>query len=357
MPRIPVFAVLAVVWWLSGCQRASGPYPSREIKLIVQASPGGLSDTVSRFMASLAEKDLGVPVVCENKPGASGALAFSYVTRRPPDGYTLGHAPVEIAMVRALGYADIGPQDMELICLVSRTPPALVVRADAPWKTLGDFVAAARAKPGDLILANSGIGSIWHFNTLLLERAAGIRVTHLPYPGSSAAIVSLLGGHVDGLVAGVGEVVANVNSGHLHVLAVLDETRSGIFPDAPTTQELGYAIGTPAWSGFFGPKGIPEDRRRRLEQAFRAGFETEEWKKLCDERGMEAIFLDSRQFQEFAQQQAEFFSSEIPQLVGGRHQAAAASAPAARPSLLSFHKPRFASRSAYATLPRPLAPA
>ena len=356
MPRIslPVVLCLAPVLWLGGCQQASGPYPSREIKLIVQASPGGLSDTVSRFMASLAEKDLGVPVVCENKPGASGALAFSYVTRRPPDGYTIGHAPVEIAMVRSLGYADIGPRDMGLICLVSKTPPALVVQADSPWKTLQDFVAAARAKPGELIMANSGIGSIWHFNTLLLERAAGIRVTHLPYPGSSAAIVSLLGGHVDGLVAGVGEVVANVNSGNLRVLAVLDEKRSGVFPDAPTTYELGYPIGAPAWSGFFGPKGIPEDRRRRLEESFRRGFGTDAWTKLCDDRGMEAEFLDSSQFQEFALKQAEFFGAEIPKLVGDQHQAAAFFGLDARSRRPVPRGPRFAATGAFAILPRPL---
>jgi tripartite-type tricarboxylate transporter receptor subunit TctC len=318
MPRIRFLLCLLAAFMLSACEQASGPYPSREIKLIVQASPGGISDTVSRFMASLAEEDLGVPVVCENKPGASGALAFSYVTRRPPDGYTIGHAPVEIAMVRALGYADIGPQDMELICLVSKTPPALVVQAEAPWKTLDEFVAAARAKPGDLIMANSGIGSIWHFNTLLLEREAALQVTHLPYPGTSGAVVSLLGGHVDALVAGVGEVVANVESGHLRVLAVLDEKRSDVFPDALTTYEQGYAVGAPAWSGFFGPKGLSEDRRRLLEAAFRKGFENDAWRKLCAERGMEAQFLGSSEFEEFAMQQARFFGAEIPRLVGGQ---------------------------------------
>ena len=113
---------------LNSCSAPAGPYPSREIKLIVQASPGGLSDTVSRIVGSLAEKELGVPVVCENKPGAAGALAFSYVTRRAPDGYTLGHGPVEIAMVRTLGFADVGPDNMELICLVSKTQPALAVQ-------------------------------------------------------------------------------------------------------------------------------------------------------------------------------------------------------------------------------------
>jgi tripartite-type tricarboxylate transporter receptor subunit TctC len=338
MPRIPVFTCLLAALWLGGCQQPAGPYPSREIKLIVQASPGGISDTVSRFMASLAEKDLGVPVVCENKPGASGALAFSYVTRQAPDGYTLGHAPVEIAMVRALGYADIGPRDMELICLVSRTPPALVVQADAPWKTLDEFVAAARAKPGELIMANSGIGSIWHFNTLLLQREAALQVTHLPYPGTSGAVVSLLGGHVDAMVAGVGEVVANVESGHLRVLAVLDEKRSDVFPDAPTTYELGYAIGTPAWSGFFAPKGLPGGHRLLLEKAFRNGFETDAWRKLCAERGMEALFLGSSEFEQFALDQAQFFGAEIPNLVGG-HQAGGLRSPGLRSPVARVARP------------------
>ena len=132
-------------------------------------------------MASLIEKDLGVPVVCENKPGASGALAFSYVTRRPPDGYTLAHAPVEIAIVRALGYADIGPEDMGLICLVSKTPAVLVVRSDAPWNTFEEFMAAAKKQSGGLIMGNAGTGSIWHFNSLLMEQQAGFRVTYVPY--------------------------------------------------------------------------------------------------------------------------------------------------------------------------------
>ena len=149
----------AILLFAVSCRHADGPYPSKELKLIVQASPGGISDTVSRFMGSLIEKDLGVPVVCENKPGASGALAFSYVARRAPDGYTLGHASIEIAVVRTLGYADVGPDNMGLICLVSKTPAVLVVREEAPWNSFGDFIEAARKQRGGLILAHAGTGS------------------------------------------------------------------------------------------------------------------------------------------------------------------------------------------------------
>ena len=314
---IGMLRVIAAATVLLGgaCGSADGTYPSREIKLIVQASPGGTSDTVSRVMAGLAEEDLGAPIVCENKPGASGALAFSYVARRPADGYTIGHAPVEIAVVRSLGYADIGPSDVSLICMVSKTAPALVVRADSPWKTFEEFVAGARREPGRIVMANSGIGSIWHFNVLLLEQGSGARFTHLPYAGSSGALVSLIGGHSDAAVAGVGEVVAHVQSGSLRPLAVFDAGRSGVFPDVPTTHELGYEIGAPAWSGFFGPAGLPEQAVAKLASAFKRAFQTPEWEKLCAERGMEALYLDHEQFERFALEQQKFFGDAIPKLV------------------------------------------
>lgn len=282
---------------------------------MVQAAPGGLSDTVSRFMASLLERDLGVPVVCENRPGASGALAFSYVVRRQPDGYTIGHAPVEISIVRILGYADVGPDNMSLICLVSKTPAVLVVRSDAPWRSFEEFVAAARARPGGLVMAHSGTGSIWHFNALLMEKATGVRVTYVPYGGSSTSLASLLGGHVDCVVAGTGEAIANVQAGGLRALAVFDEKRSDLYPGVKTSHELGYKFGIPAWSGFFGPDGVPEAVLGRLELSLRKGFETAEWRQLCRDRGMEAAFLGRKEFREFAIAQAGFFQREAPGLL------------------------------------------
>lgn len=309
-------ALLVFCGWVLGCSGGDpGVYPSKEIRLIVQASPGGTSDTVSRMMASLAEPELGVPVVCENKAGASGALAFSYVVRKPADGYTIGHAPVEITTVRSLGFADVGPEEMTLICMVSKTSPMLVVRADSPWTTLEEFLDAAREEPGGLIMANSGTGSIWHFNTLLMEQRADVRVTHLPYPGSSRALVSLLGGHVDAAVAGVGEGISHVQAGKLRALAVFDTERSSVLPDTPTTFELGYEIGAPAWSGFFGPAGMPDDARGKLAEAFAKAFRTEAWEKLCRERGMKPEFLDADDFRTFALDQSRFFGGEIPKLL------------------------------------------
>jgi len=302
---------------VTGCGRERGAFPAREMKLVVQAAAGGLSDSVSRIIGSLMEKELGVPVVCENRPGAAGALAFSYVVRRAPDGYTIGHAPVEIAMVRTLGYADVSPQKMELLSLVSKTQPALAVQAGAAWKTLGVFADAVRRRPGHYVVANSGTGSIWHVNALLMERAAKMRLVHCPFSGSSGAITNLLGGHVDAAVAGVGELASHVRSGGLQVISVFDQTRSPLFPDVACVQEEGFDFGASAWSGFFGPLGLPEAVAARLSGAIQTAFASAEFQKLCEERGMTALYLDRAAFREFALEQAGFFESTLPALLRG----------------------------------------
>lgn len=310
------FALALAFAVLSGCASETGPYPSKEIRIIVQAAPGGLSDQVSRIMGSLVEKDVGVPVVAENKPGASGALAFSYVARQPPSGYIIGHSPVELAMVRTLGYTDIGPRDMTLICRVSLIPPVLVVRGDAPWKDFAEFIAAAKARPGELIMANSGAGSIWHFNALLLEANTAIQVTHLPYNGSGGTLVSLLGGHVDAVIAGVSEVLTQVQSGDLRALAVFDSKRSSVLPDAPTSYELGYPMGAPAWSAFSGPPGMDPAIREKLAAAFAKASTDPLFLNLCADRGIEPAYLGPADFEAFAKQQADYFAEQLPLLLG-----------------------------------------
>ncbi len=302
----------------SGCSPDSGgAYPSREIKLIVQAAPGGLSDTVSRVIASLVEKKLAVPVVCENKPGAAGALAFSYVTRRPPDGYTIGHGPVEIAMVRALGFADVGPGNMDLLCLVSKSQPVLAVHADAEWPTFEDFVAAARSRPGHYVVANSGVGSIWHVNALLFERETRLQLVHCPFDGSSGSLTALLGRHVDAAVAGLGETAPHIEARRLRALAIFDRQRSTLYPELPSVGDFGYDFGANAWSGFYAPKGLPAGRATLIVDAIREAAASEYFERVCAERGMEALFLGPDEFHRFAEEQADFFSSTIPLLLGG----------------------------------------
>jgi len=258
-----------------------------------------------------------VPVVCENKPGAAGALAFSFVTRKPPDGYTIGHGPVEIAMVRTLGFADVGPDDMDLLCLVSKTQPALAVHVDAPWRSFEEFVTGVRQKPAYYVIANSGTGSIWHVNSLLLERETGLQFIHCPFGGSTGALTALLGQHVDAAVAGVGEMAPHVEAGRMRALAVFDKRRSTLYPDVPAVSELGYDFGANAWSGFYAPKGLPAGRSEKLIASIKEAAGTETFVRLCAERGMEPSYLGPREFRRFADEQAAFFAAAIPDLLGG----------------------------------------
>ncbi|MDZ7638829.1 MAG: tripartite tricarboxylate transporter substrate binding protein [Bryobacterales bacterium] len=300
----------------TGCTSPSlEPYPNRDVKMVVQAAPGGLSDTVSRIIASQMESTLGVPVVCENKPGAAGALAFSFVSRRPPDGYTLGHAPVELAILKTLGYTSVSPETVDPLCLVSKTRPALAVAAASPFKDFASFLSGVRERPGHFIAGNSGTGSIWHLNALLMEQALGLKLLHVPFGGSSATITNLMGRHIDLAVMGVGEAVPQVDAGSLRVLAVFDQDRTPLLPQVPAVRELGYSFGANAWSGFFGPKGIPAPAKELLATAFRKAFESDLFQKVCKDRGMEAFFLPESEFTAFAKQQARFFDTRVPQLL------------------------------------------
>lgn len=301
---------------LTSCSgTSSGPYPNHDIKLIVQAAPGGLSDTVSRVIASQMESSLHVPMVCENKPGAAGALAFSYVSRRPPDGYTLGHAPVELAILKTLGYTSVSPETVDPLCLVSKTRPALAVAAASDFKDFPDFLARVRKRPGYYISGNSGTGSIWHLNALLMEQTLGLKIIHVPFNGSSATITNLMGRHIDMAVMGVGEAIPQVEAGSLRVLAVFDQDRTPLLPEVPSVRELGYSFGANAWSGFFGPKGIPAPAKSRLAPAFRQAFDSEIFQRVCKDRGMEAVYMPEAEFTTFAKQQARFFDTRVPQLL------------------------------------------
>lgn len=316
MQRRRFLPVLATGCLSTACSsRNAGPYPSRDIKLIVQAAPGGLSDTVSRVIASQMEQALGVPFVCENRPGAAGALAFSYVSRRPADGYTLGHAPVELAILKSLGYTSVTPQTVDPLCLVSKTRPALAVAAHSPFRDLASLVEQIRKRPGYFIAGNSGTGSIWHLNTLLMEQALGLKLVHVPFGGSSASITNLLGGHIDLAVMGVGEAIPQVEAGGLRVLAVFDAERTPLLPDVPAVRELGYTFGASGWSGFFGPKGIPEAAKATLATAFRKAFESDLFQRVCRDRGMEPAFLNEAEFTAFAVQEERFYEVRVPQLL------------------------------------------
>jgi tripartite-type tricarboxylate transporter receptor subunit TctC len=258
---------------LAGCSASGGTgknggdapaYPTHDITLTVQAAPGGGSDMASRTIAKVLEKDLGVSIIVENRPGASGSVAVKYVSGLKPDGYHIGFTPVELAMFDHLGY-DVPPDSVELLAEIMNQPGTIAVPADSPYKDLKSLMEAAKTKK--ITVSNSGAGSSWEAATKILGQLGGVDFTRVPFDGGAPAVTAAMGGKVDAVVAGAGETHPGVASGKLRVLAIFSQQPHPIFSDIPTAKSLGYDMEFGSWGGLYAPKGLPANVKKTLEDA------------------------------------------------------------------------------------------
>ncbi len=255
--RLALAAVLGAVALPALAQQG---YPVRPIKLVHGFAPGGAADTLSRIMAEGLQKKLGQPVVVEARPGAGGNIAASAVTKADPDGYTLGlvtggHA-ISAAIYKTLDFQPV--DDFQMISTIVYYALVIAVRSDNPAKTLGDFLAAAKAKPGTLSFGSVGFGSTHHLAGELLASEAGVQLVHVPYRGDSQTITALLGGEVPMIVGTPVLLAPQIQSGAVRGLAVTSSRRTALLPDVPTVDEAGvrgYDVRT--WAGLLAPKGTP----------------------------------------------------------------------------------------------------
>jgi tripartite-type tricarboxylate transporter receptor subunit TctC len=255
----------------SALAQAQTQFPSRPLKLVVGFVPGGVSDVMARLLAPELQKALGQPVIVENKPGAAGVIGADMVAKSPPDGYTLYVAPnthlINNAMNPNLPYHAV--KDFSPITLLTTTPNMLVVKADSPYRDLGEFVAAAKAKPGEIAYATSGIGTTVHLAGELFAHVAGITLNHIPYKGANQSVEAVVAGQVPSSVSAVSSTLQHIKSGRVRVLAVMAEKRSAFLPSVPTFPELGYkTVVSDTWIGIIGPANIPAPVAARLNEEF-----------------------------------------------------------------------------------------
>lgn len=289
-------------------------FPSGEVTIVVPYSPGGASDTVTRIIAKNVEPELGVPVIVTNKTGASGSIAMDYVRKSTPDGYTICYMPVESTMVGALGYTDLKPADFNFIAGAMTISAAITVNADSPWNSIEELIEYAKENPGKVSVGNSGTGSIWHIAAASLEEAEGIKFNHVPFEGAAPAIAALMGNHIDVVTVSDSEVQPNVENGDFKLLAVMGDQRSPAFPDVPTLKESGIDVTAFGWGGFAVPAGTPDDVKATLEAAFKKAIESDDFAKLCAERGMTQNYMTGEEIQTFANNQYDLYSELIPKL-------------------------------------------
>jgi tripartite-type tricarboxylate transporter receptor subunit TctC len=288
IPRRAAVALLALAAATPGALMAQQAWPSRPIRLIVPFPPGGTGDLLGRLAAREMQAALGQPVVVENRAGAGGVIGSDAAAKAAPDGYTLvlsniaSHA-IGPAVYPKLPYDAV--KDFTHIGLIAAVPSGIAVAANGPYRTMADLLQKARKAPGTVRFGSNGNGTSSHVQLVLLNRAARVDITHVPYKGAAPATADLIGGQVDGLIAAVPDVGRNTL---LRLLAITSETRAARWPDVPTVKELGLAPVTATnWFGISGPAGIPGNVADRINAALVKALNTPELAERLRDMGTE----------------------------------------------------------------------
>ena len=276
-----------------GAARAQSRYPDKPIRLIIPWAAGGPADAGFRILAQSVSKKLGQQVVVENKAGASGIMGAMALQDAKPDGYVISQMHMSVLrqplLNKSLTYHPIN--DLTYILQITGFVMGVVVRADAPWKTLPEMLAYAKANPGKINWGTLGIGSTQHLAMERVGMVQGLSWTHAPYRGTADTLRALLGGEIDFASESSGWAPM-VQAGQLRLLAVFTAQRAKRFPDVPTVRELGYDVVIDSPGGLIGPKGMDPAVVTVLADAFRAAAQEPEHLKFLDSMDQPLILLD-----------------------------------------------------------------
>jgi tripartite-type tricarboxylate transporter receptor subunit TctC len=287
------------VWIAPGIAWAE--YPERTITMVVPFPPGGVADAVARPLAEALGRELKQSVIVENKGGAGGALGIGHAARAPADGYTVLLALSSISVLpeadRLLERKGSYTLDQfKPIARITADPTVLVVRSDAPWKSLEEFVADAKRKPGAYTYGSSGNYGTMHVPMEMLKSASGFRMTHIPYTGAGPAVTALLGGQVDALASGPASIAQQVKAGKLRALAHWGEHRLVALPDVPSLRDRGVPVRYAQWSGLFVPAQTPAPVVESLRIAVRKLAADPSFQDAILRTGSPLAYMDADEF-------------------------------------------------------------
>jgi tripartite-type tricarboxylate transporter receptor subunit TctC len=314
--RLLIAAALLLTAGLAGAQAA---YPGKPITMVVPFPPGGLADIVARPVAEAMSRDLGQPVVVENKAGAGGGVGMAYAAKAPPDGYTV---LMSLSSLTVLPEADVvlGRQQMYAlnslrpIARFTADPTVLAVRADAPWKTVKDFIEDAKKRPGAINYGSSGNYGTMHVPMEILAQNAGVKMTHVPFTGAGPAVVALLGGQIDAVSSGPATVLQHVKAGKLRVLAHWGNGKLEALPEVPSLKDAGYDAQYAQWSGLFIPAATPEPIAQRLRAAARAAAQDAKVKQVILNAGSPVLYQDTPDFEKYVQADAKRMAEVVKKI-------------------------------------------
>src|SRR5512141_2539680 len=279
---------------------AAAAWPERPITLIVPWGAGGGTDATARIIGSLLEKELGQPVSVVNRTGGSGVVGHAAIAQGTPDGYTIGLATVEIGMMHWQGLTELTGASYTPLGLVNADPAGVQVRADAPYKNLGDLLAAIKANPGKFKASGTGQGGIWHLAIAGMLRDQKIdpaSVPWVPSNGAAPGLQDMVAGGIEIAPCSLPEARSLIDAGKVKSLAIMDAKRSALYPNVPTLKEaIGSDWTMAAWRGIVAPKGIPNDVRDKLAATVQKVANSKDYQDFMASRGFGVIYAPPEEF-------------------------------------------------------------
>jgi tripartite-type tricarboxylate transporter receptor subunit TctC len=290
-------------------------FPTRPVTIVVPAAPGGGGDFAARLLADGLTKAFGKAVIVDNRAGASGNIAASYVARAQPDGYTLllAYSGTHVANPALFDKLQWDPiKSFTPVALTITAPQVIVVNKDLPVKTLGDLVAYAKANPGKINYASSGTGTIQHIGSELLALRTGIKMVHVPYKGAGAALTDLLSGQVELLITTPPSVIGQIQNNSLRALAIASKKRHPLLPTVPTTSEAGVPnVELDAWFALYAPAGTPKAVVEQIAAEVEKLEKSPDFQRRAEEAGTYATFMGPAQLDAFTRSELKYWSDVI----------------------------------------------
>jgi tripartite-type tricarboxylate transporter receptor subunit TctC len=311
--KIIIGLFLAFVLLMSAPIQAAD-FPTKEVQIIIPYSAGGATDLIFRALAATTGKYLGKAVVVVNRPGGGGTVGVTEVAQAKPDGYTLLSAITPLTILPHRVTTAFTYKSFEPIINVVRDPGMFLVKSDAPWKNLREFLDYAKKNPDMITVGNSGAGGGVHLIALAFEKTAGVKFNHIPFAGGGPSVTALLGGHINAVSVSPPEGIEHVKAGKLRIIALFAEKRFELFPDVPTVKEQGIDFVMGQWRGLAAPKGTPPDVIKKLHDAFKKGMDDPVFKKNAKDMVVNLSYLGPEAFGKLMAHDDEFYAKLVKEI-------------------------------------------
>jgi len=299
---------LATVAALATSAVHAADYPTRPIEVVVPSSAGGGTDVMARLFADASKKNIPQPLIVTNKPGAGGGIGMTEAQRAPADGYKIGVLISELAIVPHLGMTKVTTADFIPIARLNGDPGLIAVRAESPWQTIDDLLAAARKNEGAVSMGNAGTGTIWHLAAAAVEQKTGVKFNHVPFQGAAPSVLALIGGHVDAITVSPAEIGPHVAVGKVRVLVAMSDKRlPAPYDKVVTFKEKGTDLVLGTWRGLGVPLNTPPEVVKYLRDATRKTAEDPGFRDALTKANLAPAYMDGEQFQAFMNSQSAFF--------------------------------------------------